>query len=167
MKKNVAMLALAVMLLGAGSALAAEKAWLDLENCGMCKNLLADMDLFEHMNWSTHVFSAGMIEVTTYPAGYKDRFDKLMASFEACGAKMMAGEQMPMCGMCTSFGSIMMSGAQMEQIPIEGGVLMVTSSQDPKTVAMIRKHGQRNIDEYAKMMAAQGARDHGHDGHAH
>ncbi|MBK6900098.1 MAG: hypothetical protein IPH09_12825 [bacterium] len=59
----------------------------------------------------------------------------------------MAGEQMPMCGMCTPFGSIMMSGAQMEQILIEGGVLMVTSSQDPKTVAMIRKHGQRNIDE--------------------
>ncbi|MBK9305235.1 MAG: hypothetical protein IPM94_15575 [bacterium] len=37
MKKNVAMLALAVMLLGAGSALAAEKAWLDLENCGIAR----------------------------------------------------------------------------------------------------------------------------------
>ena len=162
MKKNVAMLALAVMLLGAGSALAAEKAWLDLENCGMCKNLLADMDLFEHMNWSTHVFSAGMIEVTTYPDGYKDRFDKLMASFEACGAKMMAGEQMPMCGMCESYGQLMMSGAKMDQVQTKAGWVTVMTSQDPKVVEMILAHGRRTIDEYAKFTAANGAHDHAH-----
>jgi hypothetical protein len=86
-KKIVAMMALAVILLGAGSASAAPKAWLDLENCGMCKNLLVDMDLFQHMTWDTYLLTNGMMEVTTHPTGYEDRFKKLMASFESCGAR--------------------------------------------------------------------------------
>jgi hypothetical protein len=165
MKKTVAMMALAVILLGAGSASAAPKAWLDLENCGMCKNLLVDMDLFQHMTWDTYLLTNGMMEVTTHPAGYEDRFKKLMASFESCGAKMMAGEQMPMCGMCESYGQLMMSGAKMDQVQTKAGWVTVMSSQDPKVVAMILAHGRRTIDEYAKYTAAQGA--HGAHDHAH
>ncbi len=162
MKKIVTILALAFALLGAGAALASEKAWLDLENCGMCKNLMADQDLFDHMTWDTYLLAGGMMEVTTYPAGYDERYKKLMATFEACGAKMMAGEQMPMCGMCTSYGQLMMSGAKMDQVQTKAGWVTVMSSQDPKVVAMIRTHGQRTIDEYAKYTAAHGAHEHAH-----
>ena len=165
MKKSVAMLTLAVVLLGAGAALAGEQAWIDLENCAMCKNLTTDMDLFQHMTWDTYLLANGMMEVTTYPAGYDERFKKLMATFEQCGQKMASGEQMPMCGMCSSYGQLMMSGAQMDQQQTRAGWVTVMTSQDPKVVAMIRTHGQRTIDEMAKWEAAEAAK--GEHGHAH
>ncbi|MDO9693743.1 MAG: hypothetical protein Q7W56_03375 [Candidatus Latescibacteria bacterium] len=163
MKKIVTMLVLAFALLGAGAALAGEKAWLDLENCGMCKNLLTDKDLFEHMTWDTYLLSNGSMEVTTYPASYDERFKKLMATFEACGAKMMSGEQIPMCGMCNSYGQLMMAGAKMDQVQTKAGWVTVMTSQDPKVVAMIRTHAERTIEEYAKYAAANGgAHEHAH-----
>jgi hypothetical protein len=78
---------------------------------------------------------------------------------------MMAGEQMPMCGMCESYGQLMMSGAKMDQVQTKACWVTVMSSQDPKVVAMILAHGRRTIDEYAKYTAAQGA--HGAHDHAH
>ena len=143
-------------------------AWFDLENCGMCKNLMNDPELFSAMTWNNYEVKHGLMEVTTYPAEMKDRFGELMATMEATGAKMMQGEQVPMCGMCMSYGSLMMAGADVEQVETEAGQVTLITSRDADTVAKIHKHVRTTIKEYAAMMAAEEHGAHGHDhGHGH
>jgi hypothetical protein len=139
--------------------------WFDLENCGMCKNLTEDAELFENMKWETHLFANGLVEVTTVPAAYEERFQGLMARMQAAGARLQAGEQMPLCDMCMSYGGLMMAGANMDMMTAGEAHISVISSRDPAVVEKIRTHGQRTIDEYAKWMAAEAEKcqDHGHD----
>ncbi len=175
MKKTILLIAVFATL-GCGVALAehptehpAQKAigdsWFDLENCGMCKNLHNDEELFENMQWDTKLFAQGLIEVTTVPAAYEDRFDKLMAAMEATGAKLMAGEKIPLCGMCQSYGGLMMAGASMEQMQVGEAHISVISSADPAVIQKIRAHGETTIEEMKKWMSEGHSNDHGHDHH--
>ncbi len=143
----------------AATAVAGDEPWFDLENCAFCQHLTADMDLFQHMTWETKETINGMIEVTTYPVEMKDRYDAFMKKMEATGQKMMAGEPLHTCGMCASYGGMMMAGAQMEMFEFEGGSLSLTTSSDPAVIAVIHKHAQTTITEYAKWMEAEA---HGH-----
>lgn len=159
----------AILLLTAGVALAApNEDWFDLENCGMCKNLTTDQELFAAMQWDTKLFANGLIEITTVPAAYEQRFQKLMAKMEATGQKMMAGEKMEMCSMCMSYGGLMMAGASMEQMHAGESHISVISSRDPAVVEKIRAHGQKTIEEMEKW-DAEGGHEQGHDhsGHDH
>lgn len=141
--------------------------WFDLDNCAMCKNLSADQELFDNMQWENRLFANGLVEITTVPAKYEERFQKLMSTMEATGQKMMAVEQLPMCGMCMSYGKLMMAGATMDQMTAGENHLTVISSRDPKVIEMIRMHGQKTIDEHAKMMEAEAGADMGHEHPSH
>ncbi len=157
---------LSLLVLAAAAVAAPAGGWFDLEDCSMCKHLTADQELFSNMKWETRLFANGLVEVTTVPAAYEPRFKALMKNMEATGQRLMAGEQLYMCGMCQSYGKLMMGGAQMDYLTVGENHISVISSQDPKVVAMIRTHGQTTIDEYAKWMAAEGGHDHGHE-HKH
>jgi len=148
------------------AAAAPTGAWLDLESCAMCKTLTDDQELFENMVWDNQLFANGMVEITTVPIHFEKRFEKLMGKMQATGNRMMAGEQLPMCGMCLSYGKLMMAGATMDRMQSGNSHITVISSRDPQVVELIRTHGQTTIDEYAKMMTSTGSQDHGH-GHDH
>ncbi len=70
----------------------------------MCKNLTDDQELFEGMVWDNQLFANGMVEITTVSTHFEKRFEKLMGKMQATGNRMMAGERLPMCGMCQSYG---------------------------------------------------------------
>ena len=154
---------LLVVLASAVALAAPGDGWLDLDNCSMCKNLTEDAELFESMTWETRLFANGLVEITTVPLAYQERHQRLMVKMQTTGARLQAGEQLPLCGMCMSYGHLMMSGADMDYLTSDGVHVTVISSRDPKVVKMIREHGQRTIDEYAKWMAAEGDDHHGHD----
>ena len=156
----------AALILALATTAFAGDAWLDLENCAMCRNLTADAELFQAMTWETHVIKNGLLEVTTYPDAMKERFDALMATMQETGAEVMAGGAVEMCGMCRSYGEMMAKGVDLDQVTTEGGVVTVISSCDPEVVAMIQKHAQTTIDAYAAWEAAEGGHDHEH-GHDH
>lgn len=142
--------------------------WFDLENCGMCKNLMKDRELFSAMQWETKLFANGLIEITTVPAAYEERFDQLMADMEAAGARMMAGEKMPLCGMCQSYGKLMMAGVSMDQMQAGEAHISVISSRDPDTVELIREHGRTTIEQMKTWMDSDGGHEHAgpdHSGH--
>ena len=153
-----------VLFLALAATAFAGDAWLDLENCDMCKNMMTDAELFEAMTWETHVLKNGLLEVTTYPAAMEDRFDQLMEKMEKSGARVMAGEKLEMCGMCRSYGAMMMKGVDMDQVETEGGMVTVISSRDPVVVSMIQKHAQTTIDEFAAWK--ESGHEHSHD-HEH
>lgn len=154
-----------LLVLLAVTALAADPAtWFDLEGCGMCKHLLEDPQLFEAMNWETHLLKDGMLEVTIYPDGYGERFDAFMATMENESQRQMAGEQIPLCNMCRSYGTLMMSGADMEHVMLDSGVATIITSDDPAVAQQIRDHALTTQKAYAMMLAAE---EHGHDHHGH
>jgi hypothetical protein len=166
--RNTLLMTAAVLAVTTGVAAAASTdAWLDIENCGLCKNLTTDKELFAAMEWDTKLFANGLMEVTTVPVAYEARFQKLMGAMEASGAKMMAGEKMDMCGMCQSYGAMMMAGVTMDQMQVGENHISIISSRDPKVVEMIRAHGQTTIDEMVKWKAAESGHGHSHGEHPH
>lgn len=165
MKKILTLVAVLSAAVATSAPAAPQGAWLDLENCGMCKNLHNDTELFEAMQWDTRLFENGLIEITMVPVAYEARFQKLMQDMEATGARMMAGEKMPVCGMCRSYGDLMAAGVKMEQMQSGEAHISVISSRDPQTIELIHKHGQTTIDEYAKWVTAEGGKEH--PGHEH
>ncbi len=161
-------LSLAVAFAGPLCALGAEGEWFDLENCSMCKHMSAEEGLMDHMHWETHLIANGMLSVTTVDPEYQPAFQKAMAKMEETAKKLMSGEQMYLCGFCNSYGALQMAGAKFEDVQTDAGIIGLVTSADPQVVEMIHKHGQRTIDEFAKMTAESD--EHGsHDkkSHAH
>lgn len=173
MKKLIVLLAAVALLVGGVVVLQAqdemaatdkpapaEKAWFDMVNCGFCKHLTAEEGLLQHSTWENFIIPTGMISVSTVEPGYEEKMKNAMHNMEETGMKMMAGETVPMCGMCQSFGMIMATGkAEWKDIDTKAGHLQIMTSTDPEVITMIQEHAQRTIDEYAKMEAAEQPKD--------
>ena len=142
-----------------------EKAWFDLENCSMCKNFAAEEGLMENMKWETFVISDGMMSVAVIDEHYHDAMERASKKMEAVGAKLQAGEQLPLCGFCSSFGNLLMSGAKLQEFDTVAGHISLMTSDSAELVAKIHAHAERTIEEGAKLAKAHA--EHGHEGHDH
>ena len=134
--------------------------WFDLENCSMCKHMMAEEGLMDHMKWENHLTQDGMMSVTVVAAGYEEAFTRSMMNMKATGEKLMSGEKMYLCGFCQSFGGLHMAGANVEHFETVAGYVELVTSRDPAVVEKIHAHGKRTIDEYNKMLAAESQGKH-------
>ena len=133
------------------TAFAGDAAWFDM-NCSMCKHFMEQPGLMEAMQHESHSISNGCIMVTTVDAAHEEAYMKASQACEVTGGKLMAGEQMPLCGMCTAIGQSMMAGAKMDMVDTDAGHLMVMTSSDPKVVEQLHMIVKRNNEEAEKMM---------------
>jgi hypothetical protein len=160
-------LALAISL---SAALAGDDvAWMDMENCAMCKNMSAEEGLMENMSFEHHLTAMGMMSMCVVKPGFEEKYAKAAAGMMETQKMMMAGEKVDLCGLCISMGSLMQSGAKVEQIETKGGHVMLMSSSDEAMIAKIHAHGQKTIDYMAKMAEKMksGAEVDPHAGHNH
>jgi len=67
--KTLKLMVLLLALTAAAAQAAPADAWFDMDNCGMCKNLTEDAELFAN----------GLVEITTVPAAYAERHQQMMA----------------------------------------------------------------------------------------
>jgi len=118
----------------------------------MCKHMMAE---------------EGLMSVTVVAPGYEDAFTRTMTNMKATSEKLMTGEKMYLCGFCQSYGALHMTGANFERFETIGGYIKLVTSGDPAVVEKIHAHGQRTIDEYNKMLAAEAHEEHSHSGHSH
>ena len=132
---------------------AGDECWFDLENCSMCKHLVAEKGLLENMEWENYVIADGMLSVTHVAPGYEEAYGRCMHNMEQTGQQLMTGQQMYLCGFCQSYGGLHMAGAQFETVETGVGQIDLVTSSDPEVVEMIRIHAQRTIDEYNAMLA--------------
>ena len=139
-----------------------EKPWLDPENCDMCTNMMAQPGLLEHMKMENLNVGSGMISLVTVDPEFQAAYATAYAGMQKSGEKMMAGEEMNLCGCCTDIGALMTAGAKMDNLPTANGSVMLLSSTDPKLVEKIHAHADRTNAEMAAMMES----GH-HDGHKH
>lgn len=154
--KTVMTICLATVLLLAaagGAADTEEKPWFDMVNCGFCKHLMDDPELLNHCTWEHHNVANGMVSVTTVEKDYLPSYRAAMARMEEVGKKMEQGEMVPMCGMCTAMGGLMMKGVKWENVPTQHGDVTVFTSDDPAMVAEIHAFTDKTNKELAKMEA--------------
>lgn len=149
----VLMVALAAGVLVAGDG---DQAWFDLEGCSMCKNFGAEPGLMEHIEWENHMISAGVMTVSVVDEEYQDALKRAEKNMAAVGQKLAAGEQLPLCGFCTSYGKLMMAGVKIEQVETKLGAVVLMTSSDPEVVKMIQEHAKHTDEEYEKIKAAGG-----------
>lgn len=154
---RIALLVAAGALMVSGLVLAGEGSWFDMENCSICKNIMADPELIQHMTWNQYKISNGILSVTNVDKEYKKSFETCSAKMEAAGQKLAKGEKLPMCNSCTTLSALMMKGLKTEQIKTDTGGIWVLTSEDPAVVTEVQKWAERNKAEMAKMHAAEGA----------
>ena len=130
---------------------AGDKAWFDAEGCAMCSNMAAEDKLLDHMSWETHLLANGMLTVTTIDPEYAEAFARAHKNMEKTGAKLMAGEQMNLCGFCMSMGGLFMSGAKMQNVETKAGHIGIITSDNEEVVSKIHEHAERTIKETKAM----------------
>jgi hypothetical protein len=132
-----------------------EPAWIDLENCSMCKHLTGEPGLMEHLSWESFSISTGMMMVTTVEPEYEKAYAKAGMNMQKTGAELQAGAQMPLCGTCMAWGGLLMSGAKMDHLTTKAGHVTLLTGTEPELVAKIQAFAKRNQEEMEKHEAAK------------
>ena len=143
MKKTIILL----MILLAVGVQAGEKApWVDMVNCPICNNVTAEKGLSQNMNWEHHLTATGMISVFTIKPDFQPKFDRAKAGMLEKIGEVLNGEELKICGYCTSVTTLLKEGAKSENIVTHSGDVFVISSTDEAMIAKIHTHGQTTIN---------------------
>ena len=70
-KAFLAVAALVVMTLAVTGGSSEEEAWFDMENCSLCKNLMAEEGLMENMKMDSYMIATGWMMVSRVPEEHK------------------------------------------------------------------------------------------------
>lgn len=121
--------------------------WFDFKNCAMCK-CMAEEGLVESIKCETHVIDNGMLMFAMIPADKKELFAKCEKEMKATAEKLTAGEDLPLCGFCQSYGQLLQAGAKEQEIKTEtGGSIHLLTSEKPDVVKKIHEHAKKTIVE--------------------
>ena len=135
------------LLLIAAVAVGGEKSpWVDMFNCPICMNVSSEDGLMENMTWEHHLTATGVMTVSTVKPEYQPHFDRAKAGMKDLVGKVLAGDDMEICGYCTSVTSLLKQGAKVDNITTHGADVMVVSSADKEMIQKIHAHGQQAID---------------------
>jgi hypothetical protein len=148
-----AMLTLGLM----GGVAAEENAWMDMPNCDMCKNLTANPEMLQHITWSHYDVKGGIMSVCTVEDAYAAAYGEASMAMGATAAKMMAGEAVNLCNMCTDYSGMMAEGAAMELVNTDFGNIRLTTSEDEVMVTRLHAWAETTRSEMAKMEAPKQA----------
>ncbi len=160
MLKKLLIGALTLTLLTSLISIAADETpWYDFENCAMCKNLTLVPDFMKNLHHELVKVDRGFLMVTTADPGFVKQYKEASAKMNAVGEKLMAGEQLPMCGCCNAFGALLMKGAKMEARELKNGDVMLVTSDDPALVQELHAYVDKDMAEMAKLGAAMPKKD--------
>lgn len=139
--------AIAVSIIAFPLLYAAEEPWFDMQNCEMCKHLMEDPELLNHMAMEHHNISAGLVSVCRVDPEYVDSYLKAQQSMMETSGKLMKGEPIRLCNMCKSLGDIIAAGAKRDVVESGNSYIVVTTSDQPEVVEKIHAWGERTNKE--------------------
>jgi hypothetical protein len=137
---------------------ATEKPWFDMQNCPLCKALTAETGLMENISLDTYATATGCVGVCTVDPKFKDAYMRANTKMMATMKDLEAGKDVgPLCGYCTSYGTLVKAGAKSEMFTTPTGDVMLLTSTDPAMITKIHAHADRTITEMKKMKEAMKA----------
>lgn len=128
-----------------------EGSWFDMQNCEMCKPLIANEGLMEHMTWEHHNVSSGLVSICKVDQDYLDSYKKAQMKINVVAEKWMRGEPVYVCNMCKDMGSVLKSGAVSDMVESGNTFIRVTSSANPEILDEIHKWTARTNKEMTAM----------------
>ena len=153
---------IALLLVVAAVAGAAEKTWFDMDNCAMCKNISANPEMMVNMSWEQHNIKNGIVSIASVQPKYLDAYRTAHKGMMETGMRMHSGEKLDLCGSCEAFGACLEKGAQYEHIQTSNGDLMIVTADNAEVVAELQNWAKRNKEEMVKHHAEE--ESHGHGG---
>jgi len=154
---------LVVAVLACGLTAADESAFHD---CAICKPLMAEPGLLEHLRWQGHGIAMGMIAVTSVDPSHQQAYQRAHGKMLEAVKRLEAGDSMELCPFCQGMNALAQAGARIENVEAPGAHIMVITSDKPEVVARIHEHLRRANEMHAQHHGEHG-HDHGHEGHAH
>lgn len=148
------------LLLAVGASVLAEHhehgekpGWFDPAHCDVCRPMHERPDLMQAMKWESHKVANGMMMTTTIPADKKADFYAVCESMHSHTPQ--AGDQL--CGFCVGYGDLLKSGAKMEEVKTDFGMITLVTSDDDATVAKIHAVADRSNAEMKKLLQMEAA----------
>jgi len=136
-----------ILILIAAYACAADDApWVDMQGCPICMNVSSEEGLMENMTWEHHLTATGVMTVSTIKPKFQPQFARAKAAMKELMGKVVAGEEVEVCGYCSSIASLLKEGAKVENIVTTASDIMLISSIDPAAIAKIHNHGKKTIE---------------------
>lgn len=134
-------------------ALAEDVKWFDNEKCEVCQSLMKHKGLMESMTWEQYDISNGVVAVTTVQKGHLDKFRKAQEDMGMVLQRLQKGEQVGLCGSCTTLGAIMMKGVKSEEVQTMHGEVWIMTSDNAEVVTELQNWAARNKEEMKKHQA--------------
>ena len=138
-----------------------EGSWFDMQNCEMCKYLMEDPELLNHMAMEHHNISTGLVSITRVDPEFVDSYLKAQQGMTVTSGKLMKGEPVRLCNMCKSLGDLIAAGAKRDVVESENSYIVVMTSDKPEVVTEIHTWGERTNKEMLAMKQSE------HSGHKH
>ena len=101
-RKNLLTPLLLLVLLFSLTTAGDQAPWVDMEGCPICSNVISQEGLMQNMKWEHHLTATGMLTVSTVNPEYDDKFIAADAGMKKIVDKIMNGEEVEICGYCTS-----------------------------------------------------------------
>jgi hypothetical protein len=149
---GIAVLAVLAMVAGPGSA-GEDKPWFDMANCSMCKDMMSHPEIMPKMSWKNYPMNTGVMSVCTVTDDARETYLSVCNAMEATGEKLMAGEEMPLCGSCDAYMALLGKGVKTEMVVTDFGSVRLSLSDDKEVVSELHSWAQHNDEEMAKMAA--------------
>jgi len=167
-KLIIGMAVLTILLVSAAYLAADEKPWFDMENCAFCKNLTAEEGLMENFQkWEHFKVDNGTITISVVNDSHVDAFIRAGKNMEKTAMRMKKGEQLQMCGMCESYGALMMAGAKMADVQSGNIFVSTMNSDNPETVKLLHAHADKTTAEMKMWEEKEKMEKDAHEGHDH
>jgi hypothetical protein len=147
---TLAVLAVLVMVAGPGTA-GEDKPWFDMANCDMCKNMAAHPEMMAKVSWKGYPLNNGLMMVTTVTDDARETFMSMCKDMEATSEKLMAGEEMSLCGSCDAYAGLLGKGVTNEMVATDFGSVRLSMSDDQEVVSALHAWAEHNDEEMAKM----------------
>ena len=100
----------------------------------------------ENMTWEHHLTATGVMTVSTIKPEFYPQFARAKARMKELLGKVVAGEEIQVCGYCSSIASLLKGSATAENVVTKASDIMLISSTDDATIAKIHAHAQKTID---------------------
>ena len=139
-------LAIVLVLIATVAFAGSNDPWVDMKGCPICTNVSSEEGLMENMIWEHHLTATGAMTVSTIKPEFQPQFAQAKVRMKELMGKVVAGEEIQVCGYCSSIASLLKGGAKAENIVTEASDIMLISSTDEATIAKIRAHAQKTID---------------------
>lgn len=144
-------------------AVAGDMAWLDYNNCAFCKNLAAEEGLLDNIvKWEHRNIENGSVALCQVDKEYLPAFKKAMAGIDKTAKRMQVGEQLSLCGWCSTFVGLMAQGVKTEDLEFDDTFVSLIYSDNPELVDQIHAMTDRTNDEIMKAVEAKKHKGHDH-----